>query len=221
MQRPFVQIDTVTPAASYNLVSLATVMTSLNITDPTQETYLNLAIAEASGIAASYCNQPFVIEAIQSSYFPSRDGFPWIVRDRIAPLQLRRYPVVQPVASVVETIAGAATTLIENTDFLVDYAQGTITRLDSAGYPRLWSPNPIVVLYSAGYATIPPSVIKAVIDIVRTEYYGRTRDPLLRGENIEGVYSAQYFFGNGPGTQKSLPPSIAGLLDKYRMPAFG
>lgn len=220
-QRPDVQIDDVTPAASYDLVSLTTVKTLLGVTDASLDAYFKLVITQASAIAAKYCERPFVVEVIQSSYFPQRDGWPWIVRDRIAPLQLCRYPVVSPITSVVETIAGVATTLVEGTDFLADYALGALTRLDDFGRPRDWCANPIVVNFKGGYAAIPPNVQNAVVEIVKGMYYARTRDPGLRGENIEGVYSAQYWFGAGPGSNNGLPPSITVLLDPYRTPVIG
>lgn len=219
--RPRVQIDVVTPASSYSLVDLTTLKTLLDISGSSLDAYFDLIIPEASGLASAYANNPFVVEVIQSSYWPSRDGWPWIVQNRIAPLQLVRYPVVSPVTSVVETIAGVPTTLVENTDFIVDYAKGQITRLDQFGYPRNWHANPIVVVFSAGYATIPPNVVKAVVEIVKGIYFARTRDPNIRSENIEGVYEAQFWFGAGPGSPNGLPTSITGLLEPYRVPVFG
>lgn len=214
------QIDIVTPADDYDLVELDTLKILLNVTDTTNDAFLKLAVTQASGVASTYCNQPFVVEEIQSSYWPTRDGRPWVVRNGVAPLQLIRWPLTV-VASVVETIAGVPTTLVEGTDYLEDDAKGQLTRLDSYGYPCSWRANPIVVNFSAGYETIPASVVNAVASIVKGMLYARTRDPMLRSENIEGVYEAQYFFGSGPGSSDGLPSSITGLLDSYRVPVIG
>ena len=213
------QIDVVAPAESYNLVDLATLKTLLNITNTATDAYFNLVIPQASAIAANYCNNPFVVEEIQSSYWPTRDSRPWVVRNGVAPLQLIRWPSIS-VASVVETIDQVPTTLVLNTDFLEDDARGQLTRLDSNGYPCSWRANPIVVNFSAGYATVPPNVVSAVVSIVKGMLSARTRDPALRSENIEGVYEAAYWFGSGPGSSDGLPSSITGLLDSYRVPVF-
>lgn len=215
-----VQIDVVTPAASYDLIDLPTVKTLLDITDGSLDKFINLAIPQASSSVADYCNNPFVIETIHSSYFPTRDGWPWIVRGEIAPLQLPRYPLTA-IASVVETISGVPTTLVLNTDYLADNAKGQLTRLDPNGYPRNWHANPTVTIFSAGYAEIPSSVVNCVAAVLRGILYARNRDPGLRGENIEGVYSAQYWAGAGPDAVAGLPNMITGPLDKYRVPVIG
>lgn len=219
--RPNVQIDVVTPAESYDLVDLATLKTLLNITNTSLDAYFDIVIPQASSAIADYCNNPFVIEAIASSYFPPRDGWPWTVRDEIAPLQLARYPVISPITSVVETINNVPTMLVEGTDFLVDYARGQITRLDRNGRPRNWNLNPVLASFSAGYATIPPSVFNATVNVLKGMLYARTRDPNLRSENIESVYEATYWFGAGPGNDEGLPTSITGPLSKYRVPVIG
>src|SRR5579871_2514501 len=111
-----VQIDVVTPADDYDLIDLPTLKTLLNITDTTRDAYFDLTIPQASTQIASYCNQPFVIESIQSSFWPTRDGWPWVVSGAFSPLQLPRWPLID-VSSVVETtISGVPTTLVEGTD---------------------------------------------------------------------------------------------------------
>jgi hypothetical protein len=212
-----VQIDVVTPAADYDLIDLPTLQTLLNTTDVTLTPYFDLVIPQASAIVAQYCNQPFVIEAIQTSFWPTRDGWPWVVRNEIAPLQLPRWPLTA-VASVVETVNGAQTTLVAGTDYIVDNAKGQISRLDRNGYPRSWALVPIVVVFSAGYAAIPFDVVSAVANIIKGMLAARNRDPMLRSENIEQVYQATYWFGAGPDSSGGLPSSISGPLDKYRMP---
>ncbi len=215
-----VQIDVVTPASSYNLIDLATLKTLLNQNDGTLDAYLDEVIPQASSSVADYCNNPFVIEAIQSTYYPTRDGWPWVVRNGRAPLQLKRYPLTA-VASVVETISGVPTTLVVNTDYLVDNEKGQLTRLDTNGWPTNWRANPIAVSFSAGYSAIPSSVVNAVVAVIKAILYARNRDPGLRGENVEGVYSAQYWSGAGPDAVAGLPYSITGPLDKYRVPVIG
>ena len=76
------------------------------------------------------------------------------------------------------------------------------------------------MIFSAGYGVIPFDVQKAMVDLLKGMLAARNRDPMLRSENIEEVYEAQYFFGAGPGSSDGLPQSITGPLDKYRMPVI-
>ena len=226
--RPPVTISSiVTPASSYSLVDLADVKTLLGITVTTYDALLNLFIPQASATAQSFCNNPFVVETIQDQFYPQSDGVPWTVKDRRAPIQLSRWPTVA-ISSVVETIAGVATTLTSGTDFLLDAENGQLTRLNtydpnysSPALPCYWRPNPIVAQYTAGYQNIPNDVFDAVTTLVKMMYYAQTRDPLVRAQNVAGVYDASYVMGTGPGGEGDLPAYVAAKLQRYRVPVVG
>lgn len=111
--------------------------------------------------------------------------------------------------------------LIEGQDFRADYRLGQLSRLFNDGYPRSWEMLPIQIVYQAGYAAGDPdmaSVVDCCIRLVRGAYFSSTRDPNLRAENVEGVYSAQYWFANGPDGAL-FPPDIKALLDDWRVPS--
>jgi hypothetical protein len=113
--------------------------------------------------------------------------------------------------------------LIEGQDFRSDYELGQLTRLFNDGYPRHWEMLPIQVVYQAGFAKAAPQlaeIVDACIRLVRGAYFASPRDPNLRAENIEGVYSAQYWFANGPGGA-GFPPDITAMLNNWRMPVIG
>ncbi len=108
--------------------------------------------------------------------------------------------------------------LCEGTDFITDAAVGQLTRLDTFGHPRKWPAVSIVATYQAGYAVVPSEVADAAIRLVKHKWFARGRDPFLRQENIEGVYEAQYWIAQGPGTSGNLPPDVVDVLDNYRVP---
>jgi hypothetical protein len=113
--------------------------------------------------------------------------------------------------------------LIEGQDFDADYRKAQLSRLFNDGYPCKWEMLPIQIVYQAGYAKGDPDIASlqdACIRLVRGAYFAATRDPNLRSENIEGVYSALYWFANGPGGA-GFPPDIQGLIDDYRVPVIG
>ena len=220
-----VNILTVTaPAASYNLIDLATLKADLGITITTDDAFLTNRIASASATVANFCNRVFPVETLAWQFFPARDGWPWTVTQDIQPLELPRWPVVQ-ISSVVETIANVPTTLVAGTDYLADNVRGQLTRLDIYGKPRRWWPDAVAVAFSAGYSTVaapttgalalPADVFEAVELLVKNAYYARTRDGAVRSENIPGVISNSYF---SPDAAGGIPADVAARLNQYRVP---
>lgn len=112
--------------------------------------------------------------------------------------------------------------LIEGQDFRADYKLAQLSRLFNDGYPCRWEMLPIQVVYQAGFVADDPdlaSVVDCCIRLVRGAYFASSRDPNLRSENIEGVYSAQYWFASGPDGAL-FPPDIKALLDDWRVPSL-
>ncbi len=108
--------------------------------------------------------------------------------------------------------------LAEGIDFAIDPVTAQITRLKSDGWGRTWDSAPLLFQYRAGFALIPPDVQDAVIDLVKMRWFSRQRDPMVRSENVEGIYQAQYWFGTGPGAPGDLPAYVVSKLDRYRVP---
>lgn len=119
--------------------------------------------------------------------------------------------------------------LAEGIDFLSDYNQaapdfslGQLTRLFLVdGEPRRWPGLPITIVYQAGYASLPPDLSDAALQLVKARWFARTRDPRLRSENVAGAYDATWWFAAGPGSEGDLPPDIKAMLDRYRVPVIG
>ena len=218
--RPGAYISTVTaPASSYALVDMASLKTRLNVTVTTYDPYFTLAIADASAAAISFMNNPIVEETLSDQIWPWRDSRLGALRSQTGTLQLKRWPIVS-VASVTETIGGVATALVAGTDYLADPAYGRLVRLNSYGRPRDWNADPVVVAYTAGYATVPSDIADAVSEMVKARWYAQTRDPAIRERNVEGVMSTTYWFGSGPGADTDMPPTIQAKLERYRVPVF-
>ena len=120
--------------------------------------------------------------------------------------------------TVVETTLPNTNPLAEGIDFLVDATTGQLDRLEIfTRRSRAWR-LPATVIYPAGYSAIPDDLQEAVILLAKMRYFARTRDPLVRSENIEGVYQAQYALGSGPGEQGDLPVDVEEKLQRYRAP---
>ena len=215
-----------TPASSYDLTTLANIKDDLAIpsTDTSSDATLGRFITEQSALVAQYCNRVFPIETVQDVIMPDRDPYPYQVTGMLSELQLSRWPVVS-VASVTDTVAvGMVNTLTEGTDFIVDTADGWLTKIDpNTGYPTEWSPDRYTVQYQAGYfeagsGTPPADLEMAVLRLVTARFKARGRDPFLRSQGEPGVGQEQYWIGALPGQTGPFPPDIAAVLEKYRVP---
>jgi hypothetical protein len=120
--------------------------------------------------------------------------------------------------TVAETIAGVVTPLGEGVDFIVDREFGQLTRLDTYGRPRNWHSDAVLAVYQAGYSTIPGDVFRAVVDLIKLDWYAQARDPLIRSQNVVGVYESSYVMGTGPGGADDMSAFATAKLDRYRIP---
>ena len=206
-----------------DLVSLDDIKLELQISNTTDDIWLAKQITRASNAVMQFVNRPIVPQTYQERFFFPEDPWPKSVTDHVGVLQLSIWPLVGNNGSVsinFEPDSAIPINLIEGLDYRVDAARGQITRLDPITlHARNWPNRPILVQYQAGFSPIPDDIQDACIRLVKARYFARTRDPLIRQENVSGVVETSYWFGNGPGTNGSnIPPDVAGLLSNYRAP---
>jgi hypothetical protein len=115
---------------------------------------------------------------------------------------------------------GTAVILTQNTDFLVDPVLGKLTRLEaSTGLPISWRPRQTVVVYPAGFVTIPPDIDDACSRMVKKAWWARGRDPSIMETGTGQMGSTRYWVDSGNGG--NLPPEIREILDQYRFVTVG
>lgn len=219
MHNPVVLTTVVTPASTYNLIDLATLKTLLGVSGTASDAYLTALIPIVSTRIAQYCNRVLPAEAVIDQFWAQRDGFPIANRGAAPPVQLTRYPV-QTLTSVVETVAGLPTTLVQGTDFNLDPVKAQLTRLDFSGYPVKWQPNLIAVTYTGGLSPIPPDIAFAAAAWIQAMRSAQGRDPALRSQTSPGVFE-QTYFGTGAGVAGGMPRDVADCLDNYKSVLIG
>lgn len=200
-------------AASYDLTTLSVVKDELSISDSSKDAGLQRFISGASAAVAHYCNRALVAEKISDEFLPIHDLSYVLMAEKIAPLQLSRWPVVA-IMSVVEN--GAA--LIDGVDYRIDRAAAQLTRL-TGGVPCPWSASVITVVFSAGYEPIPSDLEDAVVRMVTKRYSAKGRDATLKAENIPGIRDVQYWIATG-NEAGNLTPDVVDLIDGYRVPVI-
>jgi hypothetical protein len=143
------------PASTYDLTDLATARLELNFESPdtSADTFLALAITQASSRVSSYCDRIFQVETISDVILPKVDAYPSHRGGTGTVLQLSRWPVVDIISVTQEAVGGTTVTLIEGTDFEVDRASGQLIRLGESGaVATRWPSDRFTVEYRCGYA---------------------------------------------------------------------
>lgn len=205
-------LTVITPAASHALTSLEAIKTELEMTGTADDGWLRTAIDRASAIARRFCNRPFALETARETIRLSAP---------MDALSLARWPVV----SVVSVIEGGKT--LAPTDYETDADAGFVYRLTGSDQRRDWPTTKIVVEYAAGYVlpgdparTLPEDIERAVILLVRSQWFARDRDPLVKAEEVSDVGRSEYWIGS-PASGSTLPADVEALLAPYRQPALG
>lgn len=106
-------------------------------------------------------------------------------------------------------------------DYVVD-AEAGIIRPAEIGCNSATRSSPVVVVYQAGFETVPPVLVAAASDMIRLRRSAAERDPLVKKEvvDVDGVDRVETEFwvtaaGASAQTQP-VPPSILATLKRFR-----
>lgn len=205
--------ETVTvPADSHRLTTLAAVKGEMRLSAGADDEFLSDLIDRATATIRRWCGRIFALETVHEIF---RLTAP------VEELPLTRWPLVS-----IDSVTEGATTLT-TADYEADDETGLVYRLTSSDTRRCWTAPKIVVDYSAGYIlpgkpgrTLPEDVERATIMLVKAAWFSRTRDPLVKSEDVSGVLSSTFWVG-GFSDGAALPPDIEGLLSPHRQPPIG
>jgi hypothetical protein len=119
---------------------------------------------------------------------------------------------VESVSSITE--GGEA---LSSSYYEVDGAAGIIIRLDADGNETCWPETRIVVTYTAGFDTVPQDLKLATIHALQEQVSASSRDPLLRGETVDGIGRQDYWV-NAPASDKAasaFSPTTMAMLSRF------
>ncbi|MER9814291.1 hypothetical protein [Mesorhizobium sp. M0129] len=209
-------------AGDLALLSIDELRAAAGVTGGSQDTTLTaLGLRIASAITAE-CN--VAVGASADGFEPTlkqetlTQTFYQVGADEL--MLARRHNVA--ISSLVED----GDTLTADDDFMVDPESGLVTRL-SSNCPRRWCARKVVVVYKAGFETIPGDLKQAATDFFRYAYLESTRDPALKSEvvDIPGVERTEraWWVGSVPGQsfEGAVPDIVAGQLKRFLNPAIG
>lgn len=210
-------LTVVDPASSYDLTTLQTVKSELDITGPNEDDKLRRSITSISKAVATYCQRVFAQEDVSEQF---RLRQPLLVHGNMTfhsrhhhPLKLRRYPV-SVIASVSEN-----GTLLDPSNYELDGENGTLARLNN-DRQTVWTASKIIIAYTAGWIlppatgrTLPEDVENAVIQMVQAARATRKRDPTVSAKTIFGISQTVYRPTDEGGGQ--IDPSMFPAIDLY------
>lgn len=144
-------------------------------------------------------------------------------RGHRSPLILSRRHNVE-IVSV--TVGGAS---ISPDEYEVESEAGLLHRLQ--GDRRCcWRGTPVVVVYKAGFATVPPGLVGAASDLIRFRRSELERDPLVKSERVKvdgvdevetGYWVNSVMSGSAVSPGAPIPPNVMAALSRFRNEAFG
>lgn len=204
-----------TPATSLALLTEAERRTAAGVSDGSQDAELLALDLRVAASIMSECNiaigagsEPTLLRETltETFYWPNR-----------CDLVLSRRHNIAITSITVDTDAP----LVAVTDYRVNPESGILTRT-SSGYPFSWSGQAVVVVYQAGFATVPPELKQAATDFFRAAFNESGRDPFVKSESIEVVgidtVRRDFWIGSVPGqsNESAVPDIVAGQLKRFR-----
>jgi Flp pilus assembly protein TadG len=191
-----------------DLITLSNYKIAEGIQSTKDDSKIESIIARVSQLVRTYCGNGI------TTYHTSAKTETLSVNWASNIVQLTESPLVG-VTSVKEreNLSDSYTTLVENTDYYVDYSTDSIYRVSSSGAARNWAngPGAVQVVYTAGYENCPADLELAVIDLIT--YY--VKDEHKARQTIAGA-SIQNQSSSSQRNNVAFPDHIKRVLDLYK-----
>jgi len=201
-------VTVTTPATVERLTTVARIQADLGITG--SDTEIETAIDEASSRIEAELGYHLALETVTETF--RSNGY-----DCASGLLLERTPVVSIDAVSSDTVA------LAEGDWMVDPVNGLLLWLDGSGLTRTWTfRTALSVDYSGGWImpgeegrTLPPAIESACVAYVRSIWFSRRRDPLVKSIEVPDVISYDYWVG-GTADVGALPPEVSAMLAPFK-----
>lgn len=208
---------TVSSAAETTALTTRTaVKDALSITGTDEDTFIDKSIIGATAAICGYCKVP---EALDGTRTFGRETLVETFRLSKCQKEIMLARGLWPVSNISIVEDGVA---LSSEEF-EQREGGVIARLTTDDCEWVWPEHKkIVVTYRAGWLlpndeghNLPQEIEDAAIGLIKSVRFNRTRDPLLRSENIlESLYSYTLF---APSDKDGLMPAdVADQLSRYR-----
>lgn len=228
MDRPILVVTA--PAEDTSLLTIEEIRTAAGVTNGARDTELRGLAAQITASIMAECNiaigagaEPTLRqETLTDTFYHmhhhvfSHSSSAAHMRDLVLS---RRHNVV--VSTV--TIDGV---VVDPAEYVVEAESGMLTRL-SDGLPCHWHGGIIVVIYQAGFETVPADLKLAATSFFRAMLAESKRDPFVKmhRQQAPNVFEeiTEYWVGSIPGqaNEGAVPDIVAGQLKRFRNKVFG
>src|SRR6266571_2374742 len=197
-------LSVTTAAADRSLLTLAELRAAAGVPDNSRDAELTTlgarvaaAITAACQVARGGAVPPTLrLETLTETHHNDRHR---------AEIVLSRRPVVS-VTSVTEI-----DTVLTSADYEIEAGTGLLRRL-AAGRPWCWPCRKVVIVYQAGWQTVPDDLKLAAAKFVQAEWQQGSRDPLLRRVKVEGISEREYWVD--PTKDSVIPAEVMDILER-------
>jgi hypothetical protein len=198
------------PNTDRSLLTIAELRAAAGVTGTARDAELQVLGDATAAMITSACQVTRVgaipptlrEEAVVETFSqPVVHSYQWLPVERAGALHPSRLPIVS-VTSVVE-----GTRTLATSDYQIDGA--ALYRLSGA-YRAHWCGDPIVVSYTAGWATVPADLKWAAMKFVQAAILENGRDPLLKRKVTVGV--SEYEWWVDPTRDSVIPPEVLDIL---------
>jgi hypothetical protein len=210
-----------TPAPDYSLLSIAELRSAAGVSDGSKDTDLLALGLDVAAAIARHCR---IVSAGASPVTLRKETLTETIRFRTGPLllgntiqarQVRERDCLllsrRPIVSIA-SITQDDTLLDPTQDYEIQSAAGLVLRLASDRI-YTWVAEKIVVVYDAGWATVPGDLKRAAKMVVGSLWAAGTRDPNLKRIQIDGVSVREFWVG--PATDPFIQNDVEDLLRPY------
>jgi len=192
-----------------NLITLQDYKTAEGITQPKDDSRLNVLIPSVSALVKTYCGNSFV------DFYSTNKTETFTIDWATHIVQLTESPV-NSIVSVKErtSYSDSYNTLTTGAyEYALDTATDSILRTLSSGRYKNWPQgvDAVEVVYKAGYSAVPSDLKLAVLDLVT--YY--LKDEHKQRQTIAGA-SLQNQGSTSQNNNVSFPDHIKRVLDLYK-----
>lgn len=203
------QFTVSTAAADRALLTTEELRAAVGVTGSSYDTTLATLGARAAAAIAAWCgvaDAPPAVPTLRS------EGITETFRALadVPVLVLARWPV-SAITSV--TLDG---TVLSATDYELSDGARLLYRL-SDDMRIGWTASKLVIVYTAGWATVPDGLKAAAVRLVRDYWYAdgpQQRDPALKSVRVDGVDEVQYWVA--PASDPLVGGELAEMLAPYR-----
>lgn len=196
-------------AADRSLLTAEELRAAVGVTGSSYDTTLATLGARAAAAIAAWCgvsDAPPAVPTLRS------EGITQTFRALadVPVLVMARWPITA-IASV--TLDG---TVLAATDYELSDGNRLLYRL-SGDVRTGWTAAKLVIVYTAGWATVPDGLKAAAVRLVRDYWYAdgpQLHDPALKRVRVEGVDEVEYWVP--PASDPLIGGEVADMLAPYR-----